>query len=293
MRILITADLHYDIARSKEPARDLASRVMAAAHEGDVLVLLGDTAGADTRILREALELFADFPGHKLMVMGNHCLWRRGEETSMDRYERIIPAAAEEAGFTPLDHRPVVLGRVGIVGSVGWYDYSFREESLGIPEAFYRSKVAPGAAAYLEEHHALAEAHRDVLTEEQLALGVRWMDGVHVNLGVSDEEFTRMLAGKLKRQMDEIAPRVDEIVAFLHHLPFRELVPKGRPPRFAFAAAYMGSEQFGKVLLEQPKVSRVYCGHSHWPHRQRIGRLDVVNVGSTYTHKQLEVIEIP
>ena len=45
MRILVTADLHYDIERSRAPTRQLAREI--AATGGDALVLVGDTAGAD------------------------------------------------------------------------------------------------------------------------------------------------------------------------------------------------------------------------------------------------------
>ena len=69
-----------------------------------------------------------------------------------------------------LDHQPVVLGGVGLAGSIGWYDYSFADESLGIPEAFYEAKIAPGAAAYLGRQ-GLLEAHRHYLDVQYVAQG--------------------------------------------------------------------------------------------------------------------------
>ena len=288
--MLITADLHYDIARSRRPTEGLARRVCA--QQADALVLVGDTAGADLSVLQACLGLFKEFTGRKLLVLGNHCLWCRGRENSLDRYERLVPQAAAEAGFGVLDHRPAVLGRVGLVGSVGWYDYSFRDESLAIPAPFYGAKVAPGAAAYLGDYGDLLEAHRDELTEEHMSISSRWMDGVNVRLGMSDAEFLEMLAAKLARQISEMASEVDRVAAFLHHLPFREMVPQGRPPRFAFAAAYMGADALGRVLLAAPKVTRVYCGHSHWKSTHKIRHLTVVNVGSTYTQKHLEVLDL-
>ena len=79
--------------------------------------------------------------------------------------------------------------------------------------------------------------------------------------------------------------RVRRIVAFVHHLPFADLVPPGRPARFAFAAAYMGSNVLGSVLLGCPAVTDVYCGHSHWRGRRTIGHVNVVNIGSTAGHQ--------
>lgn len=289
MRILITADLHYDLRRSREPARELARRACAAG--GDALVLVGDTAGADLATLRECLDLFAGFRGAKLLVVGNHCLWCADGEDSLRRYEELLPRAAGEAGFVVLDHHPQVLGEVGLVGSVGWYDYSFRDESLGIPVAFYRAKLAPGAASH-RGADGLIDAHRAELTPRHYGIGVRWMDGRHVRLPVSDEEFVGVLAEKLRRQIAELSGRVGRIVALIHHLPFAEMVPRDRPDRFAFAAAFMGSARLGRVLTGEPKVTHLYCGHSHWPGRWRIGHIQAVNVGSTYTEKHLETLNL-
>lgn len=290
MKILITADLHYDILRSREPTRALAGRACAAG--GDVLVLAGDTAGADPATLADCLALFADFSGQRLLVPGNHCLWCRDGEGSLERYERLLPQVARDCGFALLDHGPVAIDGLGLVGSIGWYDYSFREESLGIPLAFYRAKLAPGAAVHSGEHADLIEAHWEHLTDRQLAIGTRWMDGVHVKLGIDDEAFLAHLTYKLRRQLATLARRVERIVAITHHLPFEELVPRDRPDQFAFAAAFMGSGRLGRALAECPKVTDVYCGHSHWPGQARIGRLRVVNVGSTYEKKRLEVLEV-
>jgi len=288
MRILITADLHYDIERSRAPTRRLAREVITTG--GDALVLVGDTAGADLAPFRKCLELFADFPGLKLLVPGNHCLWCREGETSLDRYEKLLPELASEAGFSVLDHEPVVLGQAGLVGSIGWYDYSFREESLGIPPAFYRAKVSPGAASGGERDDLLAE-YGERLTERQLSVGVRWMDGVRVRLGMTDEQFVVRLAETMRRQLEEVSARCERIIVLMHHLPFRELVPKDRPDRFAFAAAFMGAARFGEILLAFDKVTDAYCGHSHWRSEYRIGHVNVVNIGSTYVTKRLEVLE--
>ena len=291
MRILVTADLHYDIRRSREPAEALAARALAMG--GDALVLVGDSAGRDPSPLRECLRLFEGFPGRKLLVAGNHCLWCYPGEESWDRYHTMLPAVAAEEGFEVLDHEAVQLGNVGLAGSVGWYDYSFRDESLEIPVPFYAAKVSPGAAARFEEHDDLMATHGHGLSERQMAMGVRWMDGEYVRLGMSDEAFVVHLVEKLADQLAALDTSSRQIVTFLHHLPFAQSFPAGRPDRFAFASAYMGARPFGELLLTCPKVSHVYCGHSHWRDAQRIGHLNVVNVGSTYVEQHLEVLDMP
>lgn len=292
MRLLVTADLHYDAPRSRAPAEDLARDVRKTG--GDALVLVGDSASADHEPLRECLGLFDDFPGRKFLVPGNHCLWCLPGEDSIRRYEQIVPAIAAEAGFAVLDHAPEVLDGIGLVGSVGWYDYSYRHEELKIPLDFYRAKVTPGAAVQMPEHRHLLETYSGELAEWHLNTSARWMDGVRVRMNMTDEEFLGYLLGKLSRQLDafQADPAVGRILAFVHHLPFRELVPTDRPPDVAFAAAFMGSDRIGRALRSCPKVTHVFCGHSHWHGSVRVGPIQVVNVGSTYSQKRLEVLDL-
>ncbi len=292
MRLLVTADLHYDCKRSRAPARALAEQVLRTG--GDVLVLVGDTAGSAHEPLREALALFAGFPGEKFLVPGNHCLWCLPGEDSIQRYEQVLPAIAAEAGFAVLDHAPAVVDGVGLAGSVGWYDYSYRQDELAIPLEFYRAKVAPGAAERMPEHRHLVRSLRAKLAEPQAGICVRWMDGVYVQMDMTDEEFLDYLLVKLSAQLQAFQDdrQVGRVVAFVHHVPFRQLVPAGRPPEFAFAAAYMGSDRIGSTLQRCPKVTHVFCGHSHWRSCIRVGPMKVVNVGSTYTNKRLEALDL-
>ncbi len=289
MRILVTADLHYDVTRSRNAAIDVAKKICAKG--GDVLVLVGDTGGKDIEILHQGLRLFDGFSGRKFFVPGNHSLWCNKGENSMDRYLRILPEAAAGCGFEFLDNLPVVIGRLGLAGSIGWYDYSFADESLAIPEDFYRIKMAPGAARYLGRDK-LIKAHQETLTDRHLGIGARWMDGIHVRLGMSDHEFCRMLSRKLDRQLEGLSQVADRIISFIHHLPFIQLVPENRPDRFAFAAAYLGAGMLGDVLLKHEKVTHVYCGHSHWQGEHEIGHLKVINIGSTYTEKRFAILDV-
>jgi hypothetical protein len=289
MRIVTSSDLHYNILRSRASAEDLAAR--ACALGGDVLVLAGDTAGADFGPFRDALRLFSGFRGLKFLVPGNHCLWSYSGGDSLHRYRTELPTMAAGEGFVLLDHNPQALGAVGLAGSIGWYDYSFADISLGIPLPFYQAKISPGAAHYLGRRE-LVEAHSADLQERHMSIGVRWMDGQYVDLGMSDIEFAAMLACTLQEQLEQLSASCDRIVVFMHHLPFVELVPQGRPDRFAFTAAFMGSERLGQVLRKFPKITHVFCGHSHWRNRVRINQMDALAIGSTYREKHLEVLEL-
>lgn len=289
MRLIVTADLHYDIARSIEPTRRVADDICRT--DADALLILGDAAGRDTGILCECLQLFDSFRGRRFFVAGNHDIWTEPGGDSLKRLDETIPAICREAGFHPLDREPAVIGDVGLVGSIGWYDLGLRPSRLGVPLRFYQSKVAPGAATRLARYEHLVTDLSDV-PEEMLRVGCRWMDGEHVRLPMSDIDFCHLLLERLTHQIEQIAPDVRTIVAGTHHLPFRELVPDVEDLSRAFAGAYMGSELFGELLLQYPKIRHAFCGHSHSPGRVRHGHLACVNVGCTYLAKRFEVLDL-
>jgi predicted phosphohydrolase len=288
MKIIITADLHYNVKRSREPARHMIERIKGA--RPDVVALVGDTAGHDLSVLSECLRLFADYNGHKLFVAGNHELWSHAGD-SWERYERHLPDAAREAGFHYLDESPLIVDDIAFVGSVGWYDYSFRYEDLGVPLRFYEAKVGPGAAERLTEcRHLLADS--DDVPEAARHISARWMDGPNVKLPFSDPEFTDLLVERLDHHLTGLPDRVSEVVALIHHLPFADLIRRRGDPSWDFAAAFLGSPRFGEVLLRHPRVAHAYCGHSHQRARIRKGGLECINVGATYRDKRFEVLEL-
>src|SRR5580704_8532494 len=149
MRILITADLHYNHPRSKVLAEELIEQMNSAG--GDVLLVIGDTAVADGDSLEAGLGRFK-FSGPKLFVAGNHELWTKGAD-SYRLFREELPRRVAALGWRWLENDPFISGDVAIVGTVGWYDYSFAAERLGIPRRFYAAKVSPGAA---ERDSALA-----------------------------------------------------------------------------------------------------------------------------------------
>ncbi|MBK8268764.1 MAG: metallophosphoesterase [Planctomycetes bacterium] len=124
MRIIITADLHYDVARSREPAKAIAREICERG--GDILLIVGDTASANLNFLDEAFGLFESFGGSKLTVAGNHELWTAGAACSLHRHENELAEACSRNGIHYLEREPFIADGIAFVGSVGWYDYSFR-----------------------------------------------------------------------------------------------------------------------------------------------------------------------
>src|SRR4051812_27049674 len=96
MRLLITADLHYNHPRSRPLAEDLISQMNRAG--GDTVLLVGDTATLDSDHLERCLNLF-DFPhATKLFVAGNHELWTHGPD-SFALYNEELPRRLKNLGW--------------------------------------------------------------------------------------------------------------------------------------------------------------------------------------------------
>lgn len=279
MRLLATADLHYNHPKSQASADELIDRIDA--ERFDVLLLVGDTAAGDGDALERCLSRF-HFDGPRLFVAGNHELWTAGDD-SYRLFRDDLPRRVRALGWQWLQTEPFRAGDVAVVSSVGWYDYSFAQESLGIPRRFYERKVSPGVAERLSEYRDLLDRTDDLgpVAREVVA---RWNDGRFVKLHRTDEAFLDELLGEMRAQLEALRD-VPTVVAAVHHLPFAQLLPPARNIHWDFAKAYLGSGRIGQLLLEFPNVRHVLCGHSHFAARARVGEVVAVNIGSGYRWK--------
>lgn len=286
MRLLITSDLHYNHARSRASADDLIAGINRAA--GDALVVVGDTAAFDGDALERCLGSIT-FAGAKLFVAGNHELWTHGDD-SHRLYTDELPRRVRRLGWHWLDGDPFVSGRVAVVGSLGWYDYSFAQPSLGIARRFYEHKISPGAAEREERFAHLLESREDT-PGEAVQIVARWNDGRFVKLHRTDEQFLDELLKQLEADLVRVAG-AEHVVAAVHHLPFPELLPPPHSAQWDFAKAYLGSGRIGQLLLRFPHVRHVFCGHSHYAAAARVGGTRAVNTGCGYRSKVLHTLDL-
>lgn len=286
MRLLITADLHFGHARSEPLAVELIDRMNRTG--GDVLLVVGDTGTADGDAIERGLERFR-FSGPKLFVPGNHELWSRSDDT-ITLFERDLPARVRSVGWQWLQSDPFVSpgADVAIVGSVGWYDYSFAVPELGVDRRFYQAKVSPGAAARVEAHRSLIRGDEP---PEALELVARWNDGRFVRLGMTDAEFLARLIEGFDRQLVSVSA-VRRVVCAVHHVPFAELLPPRHGGQWDFARAYLGSAAIGRAIARHRNVSHVVCGHSHQPAEAQLGGIRAINVGSGYRQKRFLSLDL-
>ena len=134
MKVAFTSDLHIDItSHNRKLLPYLAEEIERISP--DALVLAGDIANtlSDWDV---ALEAFQHLAFMKFIAPGNHDIWiesKRALERGLDstwKYNVGLPASAARHGFHYLPHHPLIVGDLWFVGSLGWYDYSFRDERL-------------------------------------------------------------------------------------------------------------------------------------------------------------------
>ena len=288
MRLAVTADLHYDFERDRPAVRRVAEAMCR--EEADVLVLAGDLFAVDVDVLKACLRLFESFHGPKFLIAGNHDLWTYDGD-SFELYDAIIPAAASECGFHDLDKGERTAGDVGIVGTVGWYDYSFRDESLGVPMRFYEHKAGPGYAMAMASLRHLLDPNEH-LPPRALAAESYWNDGRMVRWNLDDYRFNALTLERLEHQIQAVEDNVRAVVAVTHHIPFADMLVRRDEPSWAFGNAFMGSVGLGEALLRHPKVTHAVFGHSHARDRKQIGHIEAINVGCTYRRKRYDVVEV-
>ena len=287
MRLLVTADLHYNHGKSRPVAEDLIDRMNGAG--GDAVLVVGDTAVADGDALERCLARFT-CPGPKLLVAGNHELWTHGPD-SHALFTDDLPRRARALGWHWLEDDPFVAGDTAIVGTVGWYDYSFAPPELGIPRRFYAAKVSPGAAGRLGGAFAsLLETTDDILPVARDVVA-RWNDGKFVKLGRTDEQFLQERLDDLQRSLVSVE-HCRTVVAAVHCVPFRQLLPPPHSAQWDFVKAYLGSDRIGQLLLSHRNVKHAYCGHSHLAREATVGDLHAVNIGSGYRWKTFHAVDV-
>lgn len=247
-------------------------------------------------ILEWALKHLKDSVGDAPVaaVAGNHDIWRRPlsrPKDSLTWLDETWPEICRRAGVHCLDKKALIVasqealpparltevspkvavqyarsgaalsGNIGIVGSIGWYDYSLGDPNT--PREIYARKTF---GKY------------------------KWMDGEYVILpdGMDDESFTRLTIDRISKQIALVRDHVESIISVTHMCPFRKLHVPGTP----YFDAFGGSVRIGEMLLMEPKVKYAICGHRHVVNRAKIGHIDAVMIGSDYEAPEYVALEV-
>jgi Icc-related predicted phosphoesterase len=253
MRIAFTSDVHTDHhAANRLVWQEMVTILQDLAP--DVFVCCGDIAAQEKQfgMTLMALERVAC---PKLLVPGNHDVWvlksawvERGI-TSQQKYYQLLPALCRAAGVHPLWLEPYILGDVAFCGSLGWYDYSLRNEALD---------------PHITVHDYRRKIFQDRIWNDRRF--VHWLsaetsEGARQRL--SDEAITTHMVQALAQQLQEVESRVQHIVGVTHMLPFRRMMHYRHEARADYFGAFMGSVLLGEIWQSCPKVTLALAGHTH------------------------------
>jgi predicted phosphohydrolase len=231
-RILLTSDLHYrPVARGAY----LAFAEQVRAGRPDCFIIAGDI-GHPLRLFRRALQLFANLDCPRYLLTGNHDVYR-GEYDSRSLWQEWLPRVATEEGFGWLEGQTPILGKLGICGSMAWYDYSSHAAHL----------------SYQRRHYS---RFKHLVSNDADYIDWPW----------SDIAMARYLQRGLARRLAQLDadPHVEHTLVVTHMPIFEQAVPQ-RPERefWSLLQAYLANYSIGDLVRRHPKVSHVVSGHLH------------------------------
>lgn len=233
LTIAVTSDLLLGAASPDS----IQSLVDALAGSGaDAVVLAGNIGENDSQIgqffkrLRQGLACPIGF------VPGNQDLFFRNETSSEALLTQCLPDLCQSHGIRFLPGNPLVVGPLGIVGSMAWYDYSAAD---------------PTANLTLEDH---VQFKQDRNVPEALRIDWPWTDlevAARSARGI-EADFATLGAN----------PAVRRVLAVTHFPVFDWQVPRDPGNRLAaLRNAYEANLNIGRVLLGHATLAGVVSGH--------------------------------
>ncbi|MBL0387760.1 metallophosphoesterase family protein [Tumebacillus sp. ITR2] len=228
MKLLILSDLHCDnnhqrLGKSIVPAVSSYIREVAP----DRVLVAGDMAGGADRCIRYIEELEQNSGVALSYIPGNHSIWTDKRTDSWHEYEKLRDHHSSLIG------KPLLLGTDwAVIGDMGWYDYTYREDSWSREECVSRKE------SY-------------------------WRDAAFARWGMEDEEVTDRMLDSFRTQLE--AHRDRRVVFVNHFIPYDDYVPiSPRNKVWNMIRPFMGSSRIGDLLDDMPHVEHVIFGHVHY-----------------------------
>lgn len=236
MRIGFISDLHIDINQDY-PVMELLAEA-SLEKELDMLAIAGDVSETPVRTidamqsLQERLLSAADC--RVCYVPGNHDMWNKN---CPDQQTEQIAAAYEADPLCLAGGKVFLAGDYGLIGDIGWYDYSF----------------------------ASAQYSREEL--DGMRIGERtWQDKLYNSWTEDNAGQMQASLARLRAAMEKAAALYGHekaLIAVTHMLPVREFCVPESQKDWGFFNAFLGGEAIGDLFTEYP-VRFSICGHVHY-----------------------------
>lgn len=225
--ILHASDLHIDVNESilDEYLLDDVVDVLKK-KDFDMMVISGDITNDMEKSLQIVEELEYRIGKKVWFIPGNHDVWTLEEEGSKKAYEKYLNHNSCLVG------NPCLIGEdKAIVGSMGWYDYSFRLDGV-----------------------------KDEKVE--MMKRVLWNDSRFVRWGkMKDKDIMEEVLSQLEKDLEKVKDR--KVWVATHFVPYKEFLTYKNEYNWDFCNAYIGSKRMGELLDQYENVDVVTFGHTH------------------------------
>jgi len=246
MKIVFTADLHQPVT----PQWQIQNLIEEIANFEPEIVILGGDLGESVQDFEKCLSLFKkQFTCPLLVFPGNHDLWVRRFSDSKKLWFEELPSIAQGLGCIWLEGKSFVHQKVGIVGTIGWYDYSAADTNI----------------AHSELHYAQEKFN---FNSDALLVDWEW----------SDPEFALRVSQPFIEEIKamEVSSKVERIIVATHFPILEEQIHRETGnPGWAFSNAYAGNLTLGKQVLKAKKLTHILSGHTHIQKYGMLSRKDL------------------
>ncbi len=280
MKLLVTSDLHIDKEHENDSSKlpdYIKEYTNQNPNEEIVFAIVGDIA-QDLNKIDKYLSLFKSIHVPKLFVAGNHDIWiqkslthQNKSYTSLDIYQKLLPDICLSNNFHYLDNKPFVYNRIGFIGNIGWYDYSFRsfrEPESSNPLQFVRKKTLETFDWSQITLHDIVE--KELWTKDKeghLFRITAWNDKFYIRFPnqYTDYDFCYDCYKNLNKHISMIQNDVCEIILLTHHALFQECIIHQDNYDWEYNNSYRGCKYIGDFVQTNTKISSFIFGHTHTP----------------------------
>jgi predicted phosphohydrolase len=256
MKILYTSDLHVDISENNRKILDCLVEYMII-QKPDLFIIAGDLANS-SKDINDSLKRFKFIDCKKVFIPGNHDLWvesksklKRGFDSSY-KYEVELPQTCFENNFIYPINEPYIFENVAVVGTVGWYDYSLRDQRLDMKYQKSDYDVGEFGNMYWSD-----------FTFSAWLVDRNNSDWKARKIKMKNHEVFQKVYKQFNEVFLKLASNISNIILAMHTAPHENcLIRKDEPDPFD---AYEGSDKYLNYLennLNNRKVL-IICGHKH------------------------------
>jgi hypothetical protein len=252
MRLIVTSDTHYHPRWSGILEGFIAQ---IASLKPDCFVIAGDV-GEGINGYDRMLQLLQILDCPRLILTGNHDLWRNSDIGSQILWDRALPELTRQRGAIWLEGENWVSNGIGICGTNGWYDYSGCDPDL----------------PYTDDEYW--EMKRFYI-----------VDGERVDWKWTDIEFARLIGDAFSQRLAVLTAdsNIRQIIAVTHVPVFKEaILRKPADIQWNTSNAYFYNLTLGSRIMVSPKISRVFSGHTHIGVTAQVGTIQMEVIPSDY-----------